>query len=402
MFAQADLTTTKMLRLAIIGTGMRAKIYADILVGNIRKHVHIQAIVDTNEARMHKFLGMVAFKSAPNLYTDYKQMLDTEAIDAVIICTPDLTHKDIAIEVLRRNVHVLLEKPIATTLEDSIAIYNASLRQASVFRLGFVLRYIPLYREVKQIVSSGVLGTIVTVEAKETLGHMHAGSFFRRWHRFKENNGGFLNAKCSHDIDLLNWILGAEPEYISAFGGRSYFNPLIGAASHCRECSLTSSCKYYYDMDAERSTDGTNTYEDLCVYNSEKDIVDHEVLNVQYNSGVTASFTVSMLSAEANRTMVIFGSEATLIADYDQHTIVVKYIHPQKEHTYRFNKNASEHGGGDEGICMNFIDSINMEYDATMNDGRAGLLSSAVALGGELSMAEKLTVHLPTLLKLKG
>lgn len=385
------------INLGIIGTGGRSTAYADQCISGMRENVCIKAMADINTEKLKGYsLKYFPDNDGPNLYGDFKEMLDKEDIDAVIICTPDWTHKSIAIYSLERGMHVLLEKPIATTIEDSIEIYRESLKRNKVFKLGFVLRYTPFYRKIKQLVADGELGKIITVEAKETLGYIHAGSFFRRWHCFKKNNGGFLNAKCSHDMDILNWIIDAKPSYVSAFGSRTYFNERQGAAMNCKDCDFINSCRYAYKAkEYEGIHSQFQASEGTCVFNSEKDIVDHEVVIIEYENNITASFTVSMLSAEANRTMTIFGTEATLAADFSKGTIDIKYILPKNEMTLKIDSTEAGHGGGDQNILVDFIDLIRRnDTGSASNDGKAGMMSSLIALAAEKCLENRETINL--------
>jgi predicted dehydrogenase len=386
------------MNIGIIGTGARASVYADLCGSDIRGGVLVKALADTDRDRMERFAEK-HFKSIciPDMYTDYSLLLDDGSIDAVIICTPDTTHAMIAVETLKHEKHILLEKPLATTIEDCKAVYIESLRHGKVFRMGFVLRYTDIYKKIKEIIMGGELGGIISMEAKEMLGYIHAGSFFRRWHRFSKNNGGFLNAKCSHDLDLMNWMADSDPITVFAAGGRSYFNKRDDAAEKCDVCMLKKTCRYFYRHD---DLDPYGYVEDICVFNSDKDIVDHETVSIRYENGITAGFTVSMLSSEADRTMIIFGSDATLFADFARRKIEVRSIYPEGIKIYDYFENVSGHGGGDEGIYIDFIDSIRSGKQDRINYARAGLMSSAIALAGEVSMKEKRAVDLPDYLKI--
>ncbi len=385
------------MNVAIIGTGSRSTVFTELCLSGFRSDVAVKALVDIDVVKMRKYAkAYYSEVDAPNLYSDYREMLEIEEIEAVFICASDTAHKDIAIACMKKELHVFLEKPLATTLEDCMAIYAESRRHDRVFRMGFVLRYTNVYEKIKEIVSSGVLGQLVSVEAKEIMGHIHAASFFRRWHRFSRNNGGFLNAKCSHDMDVLNWIIGDEPVYLSAFGGRSYFNPRPDAAGKCAECALKHSCRYFY-----RPSDygAFNCVEDVCVFNCEKDIVDHEVVNLEYRNHVTASFTVSMFGDRATRTLILFGTDATLYADLEGLSITIGHVFPHDEVSYKFSSADSGHGGGDRAIFAEFVDSVASGGKEARSDARAGLVSSAMALAAEMSMARKQVVNLRELLK---
>jgi predicted dehydrogenase len=387
------------MNIGVIGTGARAAAYVEICMTGIRGDVHIKALSDINEDRMHRYVGRFFGNiEKPNLYTDYNRMLEDEDIDAVIICTPDATHREITIAALKKEKNVLLEKPAASTIDDSLAIYRESVKHNIVFRMGFVLRYTNVYKKIKEIVARGDLGQLISIEAKEMLDYTHGGSFFRRWHRFKENNGGFLNAKCSHDMDILNWLSDVDPVYVSAFGSRSYFNNKDGASMRCADCNMKNNCRYYFKQDGGSVFSHLTDF-DMCVFNSDKNIVDHEVVNIEYENGLTACFTVTTLSAEtsSNRTMVLFGTEATLFADFNKREIRVAGICPKNEVVHVFADDHSGHGGGDHALFSDFIDAIRIN-DTCANDARAGMMSSLVTLSAEISMSDKRVIDLRELM----
>ncbi len=385
------------MNVAIIGTGSRSTAFTEMCLSGIRGDVAVKALVDIDVEKMRRYSKFYYSEAdSPNLYSDYQGMLENEEIDAVFICASDTAHKDIAIACMKKEKHVFLEKPMATTLDDCFAIYAESMRHDRIFRMGFVMRHTNLYVRIKEIVDSGALGQLISVEAKEMMGHLHAGSFFRRWHRFSKNNGGFLNAKCSHDMDILNWIIGDEPVWLSAFGSRSFFNPKQDAAEKCADCGLKHSCKYFYKPE---DYGNFNCVEDICVFNCEKDIVDHEVVNLEYRNQVTASFTVSMFGDRATRTMILFGTEATLYADLAGLSITVGRLFPHDVVTYQFSAADSGHGGGDRGIFTDFIDSVASGGKEDRSDARAGLLGSVMAIAAETSMRTKQVMNLQELLK---
>jgi predicted dehydrogenase len=373
------------MNLGIIGTGSRSQDYVDALRARGAPSIRVAALADADAARLERFAAAYfPVGPVPRLYASYPEMLDDTRVDAVMICTPDATHKEITIASLRKGKHVFCEKPLATTLEDCLEVQEECLRHRRVFHLGFGLRQAPFYRTLKELVSSGVAGQIVSVEAHEALGTVHAGSFFRRWPRFKAGSGGLLNFKCCHDLDILNWLIGSRPAYVSAMGGRSFFTPRAQAAERCRDCGLRESCRFVYrEADYRRLFNAINSLEDLCVFNSEKDIVDHEVVSLAYQNGVTVSYTLSLLSAVGDRTMTIFGSEATLLADAQRQEITCRLIHPRKQVVHRVR---GRDGGlrGDIAMLRRFAESVSRGEPSS--DVEAGVLSSGVALLAERSM----------------
>ena len=378
---------------AIIGMGSRASSYVRMIAEDRYKHFVLTAICDLAPEKMQWYLDHYYTdkpeSQKPRSYTEYQRILEDKSIDFVFITTNDTTHCEIALACLRAGKHILLEKPLATTLDDCLALYQASKAANRIVRLGFCLRYATFYEKMQEIVDSGMLGEIVSIEAKETLSFVHGASFMRRWHRFKKNNGGFLNAKCSHDLDILNRLAKSDPKLVSAFGGRRFFNPLDGAADRCEACQLAETCPYFLD---QRTIPAISPEEAICPFNAEKDIVDHEVVNILYQNGITASFTVSMLSAEANRTTHVFGTLGTMSCDLAKSTITVRYLHTPNVHTYTMSDTAGGHGGGDERLYRSLVNLA--ESGSVANDARQGLFSTAIALAGEASMENRSVVDL--------
>jgi predicted dehydrogenase len=387
------------MKAAIIGMGARASAYVQLIRQDPFKKLDLAAICDLIPAKMdgyiNQFMPDAPAAQLPARVTDYRKILEDPAIELVFITTNDLTHKEIAVDCLRAGKHILLEKPLATTLADCQAIYDESRHADRIVKLGFCLRYTSFYEKMLEIVRSGLLGKIICIEAKETLSSRHGASFMRRWHRFKNNNGGFLNAKCSHDLDMLNRLSGSDPQLVSAFGGRAFFNPIEGASDRCESCRLAESCPYYLD----KNTIPANSPEEaICPFNADKDIVDHETVLIQYKNGIHVSFCVTMLSAEATRTTVIFGSEATLTGDFASGLIHVRFLHAGGVHTYDLKQASDGHGGGDESLYRALLQAIHA--GEKVNDARDGLMSTAIALAAERSMESATVVDLDQCLQL--
>jgi len=376
---------------AIIGTGGRSLAYLG-LIRNQSGHA-VTALCDTDATRLETYRLAHFPEGGPAcVSTRYEDILADDSVDTVLICTPDTTHREIAIAALDANKAMLLEKPVATTVADVRALERAFEGYSRPVYLGFVLRYTPLYRQIHSIVRSGSLGRIVTASARETLDPRHAGSFFRRWHRFSRNNGGLMNAKCSHDLDLLNWIIGDEPVLVSAFGGRSVFVPRPEVPDRCGACPEYASCSYAFPYEYYRNNFGSfHSLSDLCVYNSEKDIVDHECLMIHYAEGVVAQFELCLFGSAENRTMEIHGTKGSLLSDFARQTITTRQL-DGTEVTVKVDGSGEGHGGGDEGLLADLVDSV--EGFKTVNHVRAGCLATLIALAGETSMATGSTVEI--------
>ncbi len=384
------------MQIGIIGMGARSVAYLPLI--EQREGVTLCAVCDADAGRLADFrAGWLLGKADVTEYTDYRRLLGDARVDTVFILTPDTTHREILEASVAAGKHILLEKPVATTMEDALAIRNTGKASGKTLVLGFVLRYTPVYTAVKTLLSQGRIGRLVTLRAQEMLDTRHAASFYRRWHRFSVNNGGLMNAKCSHDLDLLSWLADALPAKVSAFGGNSVFVPNAAYPQRCGRCYRAGECLYAFDADYyEDRFRGIHSLSDLCVYNADKDIVDHESLQILYENGVVAQFELCMVGHEENRKMVLHGTEATLEVDFARSELRLLPLNSRLTHrepeVIRCGAPAEGHGGGDSGILDSLFGSIHGA--SRLNHAEAGFYATCLALAGEESMRSGQTVDI--------
>src|SRR4051794_32755368 len=208
-----------------IGCGSRIRHLGALLREVAEEHAHFAYVSDPSQASVSQAMQMLG---GPVAVSDYRQMLDDPAVSWVMIGSPNHLHAEHAIAALRAGKHVFCEKPLATTIEDCLAIRDALQQTDRQFVVGFTLRYSPLYREVHRLASSGVLGKIVSLEFNETLSFNHGAYIMGDWRRLTSLSGGHLLEKCCHDIDIVNWILNSRVIRAASFGGLSFFTPQNG------------------------------------------------------------------------------------------------------------------------------------------------------------------------------
>ncbi|NCU25539.1 Gfo/Idh/MocA family oxidoreductase [Candidatus Nomurabacteria bacterium] len=377
------------MNIGIIGMGRRGAVYLKLFnSGNLKDGI-LYSVCDKDTGTMESNISKY-YSGEVKKYTDFTSMLQDENVEGVVICTPDTTHKEIVLECMKYGKNIILEKPIATTIQEGLEIYDAAKNYDKTFCLGFVLRYTDFYRKIKKLTAEGAVGDILTVEANENLDYIHGSSFFRRWHKDKSKNGGLINGKCCHDFDILNWIIGRDPKYVSSFGGMTHFVKMDDFTLDCDDCARSNECIYNYNnidygdfLPAEHN----------CVYNAYKDIVDHQVVTIEYSDYVTASFTLSILSGKSNRSITIYGTKATLKADVVSGSICVSPLASDKEIVYNTARPTDGHLGGDLGLFTDFIRSSSGEINK-INDVRSGLYSSLITLGAEISRERREIVNI--------
>ena len=178
------------------------------------------AICDTDVEKMNRVGDMFGIERR---YENYKDLLAQEDIDAVIIVTPDKLHKDMAVDALAANKHVLCEKPLALTREDCVDIANAVKKSDRKFMVGQICRYTPAFKAAKEIIDRGEIGELMFVESEYAHDYekiLKPGNW--RWDPLRN---GVVGGGC-HAVDLLRWVAG-DPEEVQAYSNHKIFDPAL-------------------------------------------------------------------------------------------------------------------------------------------------------------------------------
>jgi predicted dehydrogenase len=283
------------------------------------------------------------------VYEDHEALVRDPAVDWVFIGSWNCFHREHAVAALEAGKHVFCEKPLATSLEDCLAIRRAHEAAGTHFCLGFTLRYSPHYRAIREILEAGEIGRIVSFEFNETLEFNHGAFIHGDWRRKTEWAGSHLLEKCCHDIDLANWMVGARPRRVASFGGCDFFTP---EHRHLRETI------------GPHPESGRPAFEiwDTCPiaddpFGTDKDIVDNQVVILEYPGPVRATFHTNCATAIPERRMYICGTEGTLRADVIKGSIELRRFGwgPIEQ---RDASASGSHGGGDQVLAPSLAGSM--------------------------------------------
>ena len=221
-------TVTKR-RYAVAGTGARAALYVDSLLGTHAPDGELVAWCEPNPARAAYYDAKLAAAAAPAVSTygpdQLEAMIATEKVDAVIVTSPDHTHADIVSRVLKAGADVVLEKPMSVSEEGCRQIKSALDACDGSLAMTFNYRYAPRNTALKRVIASGAIGEVTAVHFEWMLDTVHGADYFRRWHRDKANSGGLLVQKASHHFDLVNWWLDDSPQTVFARGSLKFYGP---------------------------------------------------------------------------------------------------------------------------------------------------------------------------------
>lgn len=249
------------IRIGVIGTGMMGCEHLKNFMGI--SNVAITAISDPNpEPRSWAELTLGDSWSGVQSFSDHRDLLASGVVDAVVVASPNFTHKSILDDILQTDVPVLVEKPMCTTVEDCVAVVEAQKNRSALTWVGLEYRYMAPIAELVRQVHDGAVGDLKMLAIRE-----HRFPFLVKvdnWNRFSKNTGGTLVEKCCHFFDLMNLVVQSRPVRVMASGGQD--------VNHLDE-----------------------------VYNGERsDILDNAYVVVEYDNGVRTMLDLSMF-AEGSR-----------------------------------------------------------------------------------------------------
>jgi predicted dehydrogenase len=369
---------SEVVTLAVLGAGSRGE---GAYGGWALRHpdrARVVAVAEPRQARRERFARA---HNAATAVSDWRELLGGERLaDAVVIATPDLEHAAAAIAFAEAGYHILLEKPMAPTEEDCGRIVAAAERAGVVFAVGHVLRYTPYTKALREALTA--IGEIVSVQHLEPLGFWHhAHSFVRGNWRREDRAGSMLMTKSCHDLDWLSYVVGQPIGRVASFGSLKHFtaqNRPEGAGDRCLDCAVEHGCGYsakrlYFG----RLRDGRHgwpldvvvddfTEEALttalregpygrCVYACDNDVVDHQVVALEFAGGASGTFTMTGFNEGGHRRTTIFGTRGSIHGDGEQ--ISVFDFLTGSTRVIRV-ESQDGHGGGDAGLMDAFIRAV--------------------------------------------
>ncbi|MDO8631599.1 MAG: Gfo/Idh/MocA family oxidoreductase, partial [Phycisphaerales bacterium] len=218
-------------RYAIVGLGSRRELYQDGIEKVHQRWAALVAVCDSNPGRVELARRRSAENGAPvppgYLAADFSRMLRECRPDVVIVTTSDATHHVYLVQAMEAGCDVITEKPMTTGAAQCSQILDTSRRTGRRCRVTFNYRYSPPRSQVKDLLMSGEIGDVLSVDFHWLLNTHHGADYFRRWHAQKKNSGGLFVHKSTHHFDLVNWWLGAVPVAVVATGKREFYTPAM-------------------------------------------------------------------------------------------------------------------------------------------------------------------------------
>jgi predicted dehydrogenase len=382
----------KQLSVILIGAGNRGRTYCDKMnkMSDKYKIVGIAEPRDSIRLTCQKEYGI----PDEGCFKDWRDILSRPKMaDLAVIATVDNDHYGPAMKAIEQGYDLLLEKPVAQTVKECTDIANAAKAKGVSVIVCHVLRYTPFYKTVKTIVDSGKIGNIIAIDATEGVGNVHFSHSFVRgnWHSEKESTPMLL-AKCCHDLDIIQWLIGKRCKKVSSFGDLIYFrseNAPVGSPTVCagNPCPVGDSCPYNCNRIYIENPDGLvwksmfaaavethpnmtdgelaealkNCHYGRCVFHADNDMNDTQIVNMKFDGGVNATLTLNAFN-EGGRYIRIYGTKGELYAHASDPSIHVYTFADKKTQDVDVELTEESivggHGGGDEGIVLDLYDYL--------------------------------------------
>ncbi|WP_195421156.1 Gfo/Idh/MocA family protein [Faecalicatena contorta] len=401
----------RQIKLGLIGAGERgANCYAPYAL-KYPAEVKFVCAAEPLDERRNVFSDMHQIPQKDR-FTDWKELLEKNyELDGIIIATQDRQHYEPALAAIARGYNLLLEKPMAESAEKTRDIIMAAEKKGTLVMVCHVLRHTPFFRAMKQVIDEGKIGAVQSIHHIENIGYWHfAHSYVRGSWRNSEETTPMIVAKCSHDTDIMNYLLGGKKcKKISSFGSLSYFRPENapnGATERCEHCPHNKTCmysayKYLEDRklrknfrDIIKRTDDNDAFLKYllttpyarCVYHCDNNVPDHQVVNMEYEDGITASWQASAFTMDITRQTKIMGTRGEIEGCLEDNRFVVKDFATGNEKTVQVNTPNTLHSGGDECIMETFTNALrNPEEENLMYSARLSLQGHEMAFAAEKS-----------------
>lgn len=412
----------------IVGAGHRSFVYSELAKTN-PEMLKIVGVADPNPIRRKKAMDYFGFKEDMCFENAEELAKKGKLADTVINGTMDEQHLETAVPLLDAGYDMLLEKPFAPNEEEMRQIVDCAKKNNSKVMICHVLRYTPFYYAIKERIVNGEIGDIINIQTTEHVSYHHLSTSYIRgkWANSDKCHTSMLLAKCCHDLDIIMWMMSeTKPKQISSFGGKFQFKPENApkeAGTICmKDCPLVDTCVYstkrlyidhpdrwaFYVWDALEGKKNVTIEDKIalmksdspyarCIYKCDNNVVDHQSVLINFESGATGTHNMVGGSAEPRREIHIIGTKGEIFGNFEESKFTVLKIDPSPDaHNEECDVEEVDlrvtgdmvgayggHGGGDERLAADFVKFIRGEKPSlactSIFDSVAGHLSVYLA-----------------------
>lgn len=368
-------------KFVILGAGGRGQMFSDWLANEYGPGCVI-AVAEPNPVR-RAVVAEAHGIPAEMCFETWQDLLAKPRLAEILINTTlDKDHIGSAVQAMQAGYHMLLEKPMAVTLEDCQTIDRVRQETGRIVSVCHSLRYHAVFAQVRDIIRSGILGNVVCYDQLEAIEHIHMSHSFVRGNWQREDTSTFLlMAKSCHDVDILCDMVGDQVRNVNSYGNLSYFRPEnapAGAPDFCIQgCPVSESCPYdatkiylheggwahhagFDRMPRQQAMDALRVSNyGRCAFKANNNVVDHQVVSLEFENGATATLTVTAFTPFGGRFIRVHGTKGYLEAKTDERTIDYwEFWNNNQKTSITVPEVSGGHGGADSVVMRTFIDAV--------------------------------------------
>lgn len=403
-------------RYAIVGTGHRATgMWGKDVAQRYSAELEFVGLCDKNVKRAEAGRKLIGVECPT--FTNFDEMLEKSKPDVVMVTTMDSTHHMFITRALEKGIDVITEKPMVTEASQCQSVLDAEKKYNRNITVAFNYRYAPKHEKIKQIIQSGEIGRVTSVDFSWYLDTTHGADYFRRWHRLKSGGGSLWVHKATHHFDLVNWWLAADPVEVTAYGALNIYGKNgTFRGTNCRTCPHKAKCPFYWDMTKDarlmklyaECEDVDGYYRDGCVFREDVDIYDTMSAVVKYSTGVSMSYSLNASMPIEGYRIAFNGTKGRLeVRDYERQPWKV-----EKQSTafltHNFGKHeeldmpvvGGGHFGGDDRLRDVIFKNAQVADYLKLPSARAGAMSCMTGIAARTSIEQKQPVKISDLVRL--
>ncbi|UBM58154.1 Gfo/Idh/MocA family oxidoreductase [Marinilongibacter aquaticus] len=404
-------------KVALVGTGVRGLgMWSKPVLAEFSDIVEFVGLSDINEGRL-KYAQEYLGGNIP-IYGDFDEMMKATKPDILIVSTVDATHSDFIIRGMELGADVVTEKPMTTDEEKCQAILDTERKTGKKVTVTFNYRYSPHRQKIYEILRSGDIGDITSVDFHWYLDIHHGADYFRRWHRLVEKSGSLWVHKASHHFDLLNWWLESEPETVYALGDLEHYGKNGEFRGEtCRSCAHKHDCQFHWDI--TKSEHLTRLYvnnekydgyhRDGCVFRNDVNIWDKMAATIHYANKVNVSYSLTTYSPYEGYRICFNGTKGRLDAWIKESGAMERPAYDEIMVNYNFGEveyiqipQSAGHGGGDRRLRDRIFRAPESEDKYRQSAGsRDGAMAILIGVAARKSIASGKAIRIEDLTDLK-
>lgn len=403
---------SKKLNCLIIGAGDRGTLF-----GKIASHYDgvIVAVAEHHEGKRDLLADQHDIPPERMFETGEKALESGLPFDVVVITTQDKSHFKLAKLALQKGYNVLLEKPMATTAKECIALVKEQEKSGKNLAIGHVLRYAPFFQTIKKIIDSEELGKVLTIDVTEDIGYWHyAHSYVRGNWRKESESSPIILAKSCHDLDIIAWLANSKPKSIYSRGSLDVFKKTNAPKTSKKRCTegcpvkdcLYDARKFYLNHGITVNWPySTISPEDLseagrkkaieegpygrCVFKCDNDVCDNQDVIIEFENGIKSNFGLRSGGENSTRKILIQCERGEIAGNLSRGKInFITYTGRKDEGIEKEidTQQLGSHGGGDPILLKDFFDNIRSQNNkATLTSAQESLQSHLIAFAAEES-----------------